>query len=79
MAERAYKVKTVSGYYYTTGNGRYGRIDGSTHYEALCEHHAKAVAEFLDGFEAQSEIIEIKAAPFAIPCAKCKRERERFE
>lgn len=81
MSEKAYKIKTVSGYYYTTANGRYGRINGTAphEYEALCEHHAKAVAEFLEGVEAQPEIIEIKAAPFAIPCARCKREKERFE
>lgn len=73
MNETAYKVETDYGFYYTTGNGRYGRINGVEIYEAMCKEHAQAVAEFFE--QEHAEIIPINAAPFAIPCAKCKREK----
>lgn len=77
MAEKAYKIKTKSGFFYTDGNGRYGRVDGTVRYEALCQEHANEVTALFDKLEVESEIIEIKAAPFVIPCAKCKRDEEK--
>lgn len=41
-----YRVKTDLGYHYTTGQGRYGRVDGEPLWaEILCQEHATLVAE----------------------------------
>lgn len=70
-----YRVKTKDGYYYSTGNGRYGRVNGSK-LEAwlLCEKHATEAIEFFNAtfpeLEAEQERLNGQA-----PCNRCNASK----
>lgn len=74
-------VSTVKGYWYTEGNGQYGRIDGMRLYaDVMCEEHAQQVAECLKAAqETIGENIEIELVvyPGHAPCVKCRLEEAR--
>ena len=64
-----YRIKTRSGYYYTTDGGRYGRLDGGPLYAAvLCEEHANQVVTSLSDYAATKE-----RYPGHAPCQQCEK------
>lgn len=69
-----HRVKTERGYYYSTGNGRYGRLDGQALYaEVMCQQHAGVIAESFAALSIQAEIEEYPGT--VRECMKCQREK----
>lgn len=74
MTDR-YRIKTSAGYYYSTGNGRYGRFDGQRLYgEVLCKEHAEEIVnnlkELVPQIEADLDVFKGHAV-----CRICQREK----
>jgi hypothetical protein len=51
-----YKVKTTSGYFFTTGNGRYGRFGDYQDGFDYCPKCAEAVCKFLRSLKLEPEL-----------------------
>ena len=67
-----YRVKTKNGYYYSTGNGRYGRVNGSKIKAwLLCEKHATEAIGFLNATfpELEAEKVRLNGQ---VPCNRCE-------
>ena len=74
MTAQMYNVKRESGYYYTTGNGRYGRVAGlKLMADPMCGLHANGVVEMLTSNGVQAEIEDTSE----MKCEVCKREAAR--
>lgn len=71
-----YRIKTASGYAYTTGRGRYGRFDGSALEAAFfCQTHAQEQVQMLREIapELGPEIEEVNGTGKCILCHKEER------
>lgn len=71
-----HRVKTISGYWFTEVNGRYGRTYGKGEkYEPLCESCATNLVDWFRGAvpELQAELETVETAE---PCAVCAREEK---
>lgn len=67
-----YRVLTNRGYYFTVGQGRYGRVDGKrSQAEALCEAHAAQCVKMLKPYGLRP--IQISSADGSSVCAACRR------
>lgn len=83
MDNRLFRVKTPSGYYYATGNGRYGRTEGTK--EAawlLCKRHADAMVEFFRrvGSEEYAKDVDTEehTAQRGQMCDQCRIEHKKM-
>lgn len=69
-----YRVKAIAGYFYTVGNGRYGRWNGSRlSAEILCAEHADAQIKTLTDIAPEYEPTR-EDYPGTAACAICKRQ-----
>lgn len=71
----SYIVWTKEGYYYTTGNGRYGRVNGKIgSAEVMCEKHALAIRKIIsDVPECEARLEQVATRG----CLVCKRNEGR--
>lgn len=69
--EARYRIKTSMGYYYSTGGGRYGRVDGKSIYaQIFCPRHAE---ELITGLEDLDEALKPQKEKFPghAACYRC--------
>lgn len=73
VPEPVYIVRVAeSGYYYTAGNGRYGRVNGlKANAETLCEKHANEIAEVIRSADVSVVLEEVATRG----CMVCQRRK----
>lgn len=74
-----YRILTSQGYYFTVGNGRYGRADGQrAQAEALCDEHAALCVKMLKPYGLRPVQISISTVDDGAPvCGACQRMADR--